>query len=73
MARKTAMQQVVEMLKEVYDEGNVNTALIFKGYAHDTMKSGWHMRWFGRSNHIFMGRSVAEVRDYCDNAREARY
>lgn len=72
MARQTAEQKIREMLKEVYEEGDVNAAQVFKGYAHDTFQSGWHLRWFGRSEHIFMGTSVAEVTAYCDDVRVLR-
>lgn len=72
MARQTAEQQIRSMLKEVYEEGRVNAAQIFKGYAHDTFQSGWHLRFFGRSEHIFMGTSVAEVSAYCDDVRTLR-
>jgi len=72
MARQTAKQQVIEMLKDVYEDGDVNAATIFKGYAHDTFQNGWHLRFFGRSDHIFMGTSVAEVSAYCDDVRTNR-
>lgn len=72
MARQTAEQRIREMLKEVYEEGDVNAAQVFKGYAHDTFQSGWHLRFFGRSEHIFMGASVTEVTAYCDDVRTLR-
>ncbi len=72
MAHQTAEQKIREMLKEVYEEGDVNAAQTFKGYAHDTSKSGWHLRFFGRSNHIFMGTSVTKVADYCDDVSSNR-
>lgn len=72
MARQTAEQQIREMLKEVYEDGDVNAALVFKGYAHDTNQSGWHLRFFGRSDHIFMGASVTEVSAFCDDVSASR-
>jgi hypothetical protein len=72
MARQTAEQKIREMLTEVYAEGDVNAATIFKGYAHDTNQSGWHLKFFDRSDHIFMGTTVAEVSAYCDDVRSNR-
>jgi hypothetical protein len=67
-----AEQRIRDILKEVYAEGDVNAAQVFKGWIIDTNQRGWHVRFFGRSNSIFMGRSVAEVSAYCDDVLSNR-
>jgi ketosteroid isomerase-like protein len=66
------MAQIKNMLKEIYEDGDVNAMTIFKGYAVDTNQSGWHYRNFGRSEHHFMGKSVAEAREYVDDVKATR-
>lgn len=67
-----AMTKIKNMLKEVYEEGDVNAMTIFKGFAVDTGETGWHFRKFGRSNHNFMGNSVAEAREYIEDVKACR-
>lgn len=63
-----AKQQVAELLKTIYDAGDVNAMTIWKGYDAHTTQTGWHYKWFGRSDAQYMGKSVAEVREYVDEA-----
>lgn len=67
-----AMAKIKDMLKEVYEDGDVNAMTIFKGFAVDTGQSGWHFRKFGRSEHVFLGNSVAEARGAVDEIKEYR-
>jgi len=72
MIRQSAEQKIREMLKEVYEEGDVNAAEIFKGFAIDTGKSGWHLRFFDRSDHIYLGANITEVELYLDDIASER-
>lgn len=75
MNRQTATQRIAEMLKEIYDERDVNAAEIFKGRAHDTLATygyGWHLRWFGENEHIFLGKDLVDVGVFCDDVRSQR-
>lgn len=60
----SAKAQVKEELKKAFEEGDVEAMEIFKGFAVDTGEVGWHYRWFGRSGHHFMGKSVVAVKEY---------
>ena len=60
----SAKAQVKEELKKAFDAGDVEAMEVFKGFAVDTGEVGWHYRWFGRSEHHFMGKSVAAVKEY---------
>jgi len=66
------MMTIKNMLKEVYEDGDVNAMTIFKGFAVDTGENGWHYKKFGRSDHHFMGKSIAEARKYVDQVKEYR-
>ena len=61
-----AKQQVKELLKTVYDAGDVSAMHIWKGFSATTGETGWHFQEFGRSEHHYMGKSVAEVQQYVD-------
>ena len=67
-----AKQQIMTMLKEVYEDGEVNAMEVFKGFALDTGETGWHFRKFGRSNHVYLGKSVSEARIVIDAIKEIR-
>lgn len=67
-----AMNTIKNMLKEVYEDGDVNAMQVFKGFAVDTGQSGWHFRKFGRSEHVYLGKSVAEAREAIDEIKEYR-
>ena len=67
-----AKQQIMTMLKEVYEDGEVNAMEVFKGFAPDTGVTGWHFRKFGRSNHVYLGNSVSEARIAIDEIKESR-
>ena len=56
--RKRAREQIYDKLVEGYGEKHPN---VFKGYAPDTLATGWHYRKFGRSNAIFLGTSLQEA------------
>jgi hypothetical protein len=66
-----AGQKVVKMLKEVYLEGEVNAAQIWKGYDVGTGRSGWHYQPFGQ-NAQYVGASVAEVKEYVRSVLDDR-
>lgn len=66
-----AAQQIREMLKEVYEDGDVNAMQIWKGYDAGTGRTGWHYRWFGCSAQ-YMGNSVAEAREYIEDVKSTR-
>ena len=66
------MMTIKNMRKEVYEDGDVNAMTIFKGFAVDTGENGWHYKKFGRSDHHFMGKSIAEARKYVDQVKEYR-
>ena len=72
MTRQTAEQKIREMLKTAYEEGDVNAATIFKGFAVDTGKSGWHLRFFNRGDHIYLGANITEVELYLDDIASER-
>lgn len=63
-----AREQIVTMLKTIYDSGDVNAMQIWKGYDASTDENGWHCKWFGRSEVTYLGKSVAEVREYVEEA-----
>lgn len=63
-----AKQQITDLLKTIYDEGEVNAMTIWKGYDAMTGQTGWHYKWFDRSDAQYMGKSVAEVREFVDEA-----
>ena len=67
-----ARQQVVAALKTVFDSGDVNAMQIWKGYSATTGETGWHYQWFGRSEHHYMGKSVADVREYVEEVAATR-
>ncbi len=67
-----AKQQVRELLKTVFDSGDVNAMQIWKGYSATTDQTGWHYQNFGRSEHHYMGKSVAEVREYVEEVAATR-
>ena len=67
-----AKQQIKDMLKEVYDDGDVNAMQIWKGYDVSTGRTGWHYKWFGRSEAHYMGNSVAEAREYIEDVKSTR-
>jgi hypothetical protein len=67
-----AKQQVKELLKIINDAGDVNAMQIWKGYSATTDQTGWHYQRFGRSEHHYMGKSVAEVREYVAEELELR-
>ena len=58
-----AKQQIIESLKNAYNEGEVNAMTVFKGFAVDTGLNGWHFNKFGRSEHIYLGNSVSEAKN----------
>lgn len=64
----SAREQVVTLLKTIYDSGDVNAMQIWKGYDASTDENGWHCKWFGRSEVTYLGKSVAEVREYVTEA-----
>lgn len=66
------MNQVKNILKTVYEEGDVNAMTIFKGFAVDTGETGWHYKRFGRSEHHYMGKSVDDVKEYVAEVKEYR-
>ena len=57
-----AEQQIIKALKTAYPEGEVNAMEVIKGFAVDTGETGWHFKKFGRSEHIYLGNSVAEAK-----------
>ena len=57
-----AEQQIIKELKTAYNAGEVNAMEVFKGFAVDTGETGWHFKKFGRSEHIYLGNSVAEAK-----------
>ena len=67
-----AKQQVKELLKSVYDSGDVNAMEIWKGYSATTGQNGWHYKWFGRSEVHYLGKSVEEARQSVAEIAESR-
>ncbi len=63
-----AKQQIANLLKTIYDEGEVNAMQIWKGYDAATGQNGWHYKNFGRSDAQYMGKSVAEVKEFVAEA-----
>jgi hypothetical protein len=61
-----AKQQVKELLKTVFDSGDVEAMAIWKGYDVMTGQNGWHYKKFNSSSANYMGKSVAEVKEYVD-------
>lgn len=66
-----AAQKIKEMLKEVYDDGEVNAMQINKGYDASTGRTGWHIQRFGEFSE-YIGASVAEVREFVDEVAETK-
>lgn len=66
MARQTAIAQVEQELMRVYPEGDVKAARIFRGYAMDTAKTGWHIQMFGEQENFFLGKSILDVSIFVD-------
>ena len=67
-----AAQKIKNILKEVYEDGDVNAMTIWKGYDVSTGRTGWHYRWFGRSEAHCMGNSVEEAREYIADEANSR-
>lgn len=65
-----AMNAIKNMLKEVYEDGDVNAMEIFKGFAVNTGQSGWHFRQFGRLELTYLGKSVVEARETINEIKE---
>ena len=63
---------IKNMLKEVYEDGDVNAMQIWKGYDAGTHSTGWHYRFFGRSDAHYMGKSVSEAAEYIEQVKESR-
>ena len=63
-----AREQIETLLKIIYDPADVNAMQIWKGYDAGTGENGWHYKNFGRSDAQYLGKSVAEVREYIDEA-----
>ena len=63
-----AREQIETLLKTIYDPTDVNAMQIWKGYDAGTGENGWHYKNFGRSDAQYLGKSVAEVREYIDEA-----
>ncbi len=59
-----AKATVKEELKKAFDSGRVEAMEVFKGFAVDTYETGWHYKEFGRSDHHYMGKSLADVKEY---------
>jgi hypothetical protein len=66
-----AGQKVVKMLKEVYEDGEVNAAQVRKGYDVGTGRSGWHYQPFGETAQ-YMGKNLAEVQEYVEDIEASR-
>jgi len=66
-----AAQKITEMLKEVYEDGEVNAAEIWKGYDAATGRTGWHYVGFG-SNAQYMGNSIKEVEEWVEDVKGGR-
>lgn len=67
----SAVQKIKEMLKEIHEAGDVEAMRIWKG--HDNNGDyGWCYQWFGRSEIHYMGKSVAEARQYVDEELQFR-
>jgi len=56
-----AEAKIRKALEAVMDNGDINAAHLFKGFAVDNGMTGWQLRRFGRSDHIFLGSSVQEA------------
>lgn len=67
-----AVTKIREMLKGIYPDGEVNAMRIDKGYNVSTSRTGWHAQEFGRSDAVYMGKSVAEVAEYVDAVKSSR-
>lgn len=67
-----AGRQITAMLKEVYDDGEVNAMQIWKGYDVGTGRNGWHYKEFGRSEAHYLGKSVEEAREYVEDVKAGR-
>lgn len=68
----SAKQQIKNLLKTVFDSSDVNAMEIWKGYSATTGMVGWHYKWFGRSEHHYMGKSVAEAEQYVEEEANCR-
>lgn len=67
----SAILQIKEMLKEIHEAGDVNAFRIWKGH-DDQGNYGWCYQWFGRSEIHYLGKSVAEVREYVNEELQFR-
>lgn len=67
-----AMQKIREMLKEIYPDGEVNAMQIAKGWNVSTGRTGWHATEFGRSDAMYMGKSLKEVAEFIDAVKSGR-
>lgn len=68
----SAKQTIKEMLKGIYDDGEVNAMQIWKGYDVGTGRNGWHYKEFGRSEAHYLGKSVEEAREYVEDVKAGR-
>jgi hypothetical protein len=66
-----AGQKVVKMLKEVYEDGEVNAAQVWKGYDNGTGREGWHYQGFNE-NAQYLGKNLAEVQEYVEDVSASR-
>ena len=67
-----AKQQINQALKTAYPEGEVNAMEVIKGFAVDTGETGWHFKKFGRSEHIYLGKSVLEAKSTIQEIIDSR-
>lgn len=66
-----AGQKVAKMLKDVYPDGEVNAAQIWKGYDVGTGRIGWHYQPFGETAQ-YVGRNLNEVQEYVEDIEASR-
>jgi hypothetical protein len=66
-----AAQKICELLKEVYEDGEVNAAQVWKGYDNGNGRAGWHYQPFGQ-NAQYMGKNLAEVQEYVEDVSASR-
>jgi len=62
-----AKEKIVRKLYKLYKREDVDAMTVFKGFAPDTGKTGWHFRFSGRSNHTFLGKSAKEAIEFIEN------
>jgi hypothetical protein len=65
-------EKIKNMLEEVYEDGDVNAMQIWKGFDVGTGRTGWHYRWFGRSDAQYLGKSIKEAREYIEDVKSTR-